>query len=351
MNVPPLVWILTIAAACSYFGYELVSQLRSPHASTISQAARWSAIDLGLALIFGVGIGMFGGWESAGDYFASYFTEKALSVDNMFVILLIMTTLAVPHTYRQMVLTFGIVVALILRVGFILMGGSAVKQFSGIFYIFGMVLIIVAVHQILRGTPLARGLGSLIRRSGQGILNFSRRPDRSLTARSAGKRVVTPIFMAIAFVVVIDVAFAVDSVPVLYGLTSDTYIILTANIFALMGLRQLFFLIAGLLDRLKYLKQGLVAILAFIGVKLVLHALHLNTVPFINGGRHIKWIPEVPIWLSLLFIGSTVAIVTTLSLIHARRTGERRSVRSKNSQPESSARTTPPIRTTRTSSD
>lgn len=318
MNVTPAVWIITIAVTIAFFVYEFFAHVRRPHEPSIGESARWSALYIGLALLFGVGIGAVSGWTYGGEYFAGYLTEKALSIDNLFVFLIVMTGFAVPKIYQQKVLMIGIVIALILRGVFIAVGAALIENFSWIFYLFGALLLFLAYRQAFTHGEMdpARGrFMSFVRRH----LPVSDQYDRDrLTVVRDGRRFVTPMFLVIVAIGFVDLIFAVDSIPAIYGLTEQAYIVFTANAFALMGLRQLYFLIGGLLERLVYLAQGLAVILAFIGVKLVLHAMHVNELPFINGGQPMLWAPEIPIWFSLLFIAATIAVATAASLLKTR---------------------------------
>jgi len=314
LGVTPLIWIITIAITIAFFVFEFFAHVRKPHEPSIAESARWSAFYIGLALLFGVGIGVVSGWTYGGEYFAGYLTEKALSIDNLFVFLIIMTGFAVPKIYQQKVLMIGIVIALIMRGAFIAVGAALIENFSWIFYIFGALLLFLAYRQAFshgESDPANGKFMQFVRR----VLPVS--PDYNddkLTVKKDGKRFVTPMLLVIIAIGFIDLVFAVDSIPAIYGLTNEAYIVFTANAFALMGLRQLYFLIGGLLERLVYLAQGLAVILAFIGVKLVFHALHVNELPFINGGEPLLWVPEIPIWFSLLFIAATVAVATIASL-------------------------------------
>ena len=314
MAITPLIWIITIAITIGFFVFEFFAHVRTPHEPTTGESARWSAFYIGLALLFGVGIGLVSGWRFGGEYFAGYLTEKALSIDNLFVFLIVMTGFAVPKRFQQKVLMIGIVIALIMRGVFIAVGAALIENYSWIFYIFGALLLVLAYRQAFSSHESDPAHGR--------VVNFARRilpitndyhGDR-LSVKIEGKRFFTPMLLTIVAIGFIDLIFAVDSIPAIYGLTNEAYIVFTANAFALMGLRQLYFLVGGLLERLVYLAQGLAVILGFIGVKLVLHALHVNELPFINGGESVNWAPEIPIWFSLLFIGLTIAIATVLSL-------------------------------------
>jgi tellurite resistance protein TerC len=318
VNVTPLVWVITIAVTIAFFVWEFFAHVRKPHEPTIGESARWSAFYIGLALLFGVGIGTVSGWTYGGEYFAGYLTEKALSVDNLFVFLIVMTAFAVPRIYQQKVLMIGIVIALIMRGAFIAVGAALISNFSWVFYLFGAMLLYLAYRQAFahgESDPVNGRFMRLVRRVVPVTDEYDR--DRLTTTRD-GRRFFTPMFLVIVAIGFVDLIFAVDSIPAIYGLTEEAYIVFTANAFALMGLRQLYFLIGGLLQRLVYLAQGLAVILAFIGVKLLIHALHKNELPFINSREPITAIPEIPIWLSLLFIATTIAVATVASLLKTR---------------------------------
>ncbi|MFJ4223103.1 TerC family protein [Microbacterium sp. NPDC089695] len=318
MDITPLVWIITILVTIAFFVYEFFAHVRTPHEPTVGESARWSAFYIGLALLFGVGIGVVSGWKFGGEYFAGYLTEKALSIDNLFVFLIVMTGFAVPKIYQQKVLMIGIVIALVMRGAFIAVGAALIENFSWIFYLFGALLLVLAYRQAFADgdhNPADGRFMRFVRR----ILPVSDQYEGDrLTVKKDGRRFVTPMFLVIIAIGFVDLIFAVDSIPAIYGLTEEAYIVFTANAFALMGLRQLYFLIGGLLQKLVYLAQGLAVILAFIGVKLVLHAMHVNELPFINGGEPMLWAPEIPIWFSLLFIGLTIAVATVASLLKSR---------------------------------
>lgn len=318
MNITPLIWVITIAVTMAFFVYEFFAHVRKPHEPSITESARWSAFYIGLALLFGVGIGVVSGWTYGGEYFAGYLTEKALSIDNLFVFLLVMTGFAVPKIYQQKVLMIGIVIALILRGIFIAVGATLIANFSWVFYLFGALLLVLAYRQAFahgESNPANGRFMGFVRRH---LAVTDEYHEDRLTVRKNGRRFVTPMLLTIIAIGFVDLIFAVDSIPAIYGLTEEAYIVFTANAFALMGLRQLYFLIGGLLERLVYLAQGLAVILAFIGVKLVLHAMHVNELPFINGGEPMLWAPEIPIWFSLVFIGTTIAVATTASLLKTR---------------------------------
>jgi tellurite resistance protein TerC len=322
MDVPFWVWAVTIAAIIGMIVFDFVGHVRTPHAPTLRESAVWSAVYVAIAVLFGLLILWFYGPEYGGEYFAGYVTEKSLSVDNLFVFVLIMASFAVPRALQQKVLLLGIAFALVLRTVFILVGAAAIENFSWIFYIFGGFLVWTAYAQ-------AKGGGHTGDEDYKenGVLRLARRvlptteeyhSDR-LTTKIGGKRFITPLFIALLAIGSADILFAVDSIPAIFGLTQETYLVFTANAFALLGLRQLFFLLDGLLDRLVYLAYGLAVILGFIGVKLLIHALHTNELPFINGGEHVTLVPEIPTWLSLTVILATLVVTTVASLLKDRR--------------------------------
>ncbi|MFB2585504.1 TerC family protein [Herbiconiux liukaitaii] len=318
MNITPLVWFITIAVTIAFFVYEFFAHVRKPHEPTVGESARWSAFYIGLALLFGVGIGVVSGWTYGGEYFAGYLTEKALSIDNLFVFLIVMSSFAVPKIYQQKVLMIGIVIALIMRGGFIAVGAALIENFSWVFYAFGALLLYLAYRQAFAHGDSNPADGKFMRIVRRVLPVSDEYNGDKLTVVKDGRRFVTPMLLVIVAIGFVDLIFAVDSIPAIYGLTNEAYIVFTANAFALMGLRQLFFLIGGLLERLVYLAQGLAVILAFIGVKLLIHALHKNELPFVNGGEPITVIPEIPIWLSLLVIAGTIAVATVASLLKTR---------------------------------
>ena len=322
MDVHFLTWAITIAGILALLVFDFYSHVRTPHEPTIRESAFWSVVYIGIAILFGVGVGVFSNWTYGGEYFAGWITEKALSVDNLFVFLIIMTSFAVPRIYQQKVLLVGIAIALLSRGLFIALGVAIIDNFSWVFYLFGLLLFWLAFSQVRGGHDDGDEADSRLIRVLRRIVPTSQDYDGDrLTTKVDGKRLFTPLFLVMLAIGLTDVLFALDSIPAIFGLTQEAYIVFTANAFSLLGLRQLYFLISGLLERLVYLAQGLAVILAFIGVKLVFHALHVNEVPFINGGRPIEWIPEIPIWFSLGFILLTIAVATVLSLRKTKRDG------------------------------
>ena len=318
MNVTPLGWSITIAVTIAFFVYEYFAHVRTPHTPSTGESARWSVFYISLALLFGVGIGIVSGWTFGGEYFAGYLTEKALSIDNLFVFLILMSGFAVPKEHQQKVLMIGIIIAIVLRGIFIAVGATLIENFSWVFYIFGALLLVLAYNQAFGSHDSDPANGRAVKLMRRVLPITDEYHGGKFKVKIDGKRFFTPLLLVIIAIGVVDLVFAVDSIPAIYGLTEEAYIVFTANVFALMGLRQLYFLIGGLLERLVYLAQGLAVILGFIGIKLLLHALHINELPFINGGQPVLWAPEIPIWLSLTFIGLTVAVATVASLAKTR---------------------------------
>lgn len=325
MDVPLYVWLITIAGILALLVFDFFSHVRTPHVPHIRESAFWSVVYIALAILFGVGVWVFGGGQAGGEYFAGWLTEKALSVDNLFVFLIIMTTFAVPKEFQQKVLLVGVAIALVARGVFIALGVTIIENFSWVFYLFGILLFWLAWSQAKGGDEHGAedGDSKLIRLLRRVIPTSDHFDGDRMTTRVNGKRLFTPMLLVMVSIGLTDVLFALDSIPAIFGLTQDAFIVFTANAFSLLGLRQLYFLIAGLLERLIYLGQGLAVILAFIGVKLVFHALHVNEVPFINGGQHVEWAPEIPIWFSLGFILLTITAATVASLVVSKRRQQR----------------------------
>jgi len=313
MDVPPFVWTLTIAGIVGLLTFDFYFHVRKAHTPTLKESATWSSIYVGIALLFGVCVLWFGGTTMGTEYFAGYVTEKALSVDNLFVFLIIMSSFKVPRADQQKVLLFGIVFSLIARTAFIFLGAALINSFAWVFYIFGLILLITAGN-LLKPDNHDDDSEGLVVRLAKRFLPASQHYDGDkLFTVENGKRVLTPMLLVMVAIGGTDLLFALDSIPAIFGLTQNVFIVFTATAFSLMGLRQLFFLIDGLLDRLIYLSYGLAAILGFIGVKLVLHALHENNLPFVNNGEPVN-VVEVSTGVSLTVILG-VLVVTVLASI------------------------------------
>lgn len=313
MEVSPFVWTLTIAGIVGLLAFDFFFHVRKAHTPSLKESAIWSAIYVGIAVLFGLGVLWFGGATMGTEYFAGYITEKALSVDNLFVFLIIMASFRVPRADQQKVLLFGIVFSLIARTGFILLGAALINSFAWVFYIFGLILLVTAGN-LLRPDSHEDDSEGLVVRLAKKFLPASEHYDGDkLFTMENGKRVLTPMLLVMVAIGGTDILFALDSIPAIFGLTQNVFIVFTATAFSLMGLRQLFFLIDGLLDRLIFLSYGLAVILGFIGVKLILHALHENTLPFVNEGEPVN-VVEVSTGVSLSVILG-VLLVTVLASI------------------------------------
>ncbi|MRH29591.1 TerC/Alx family metal homeostasis membrane protein [Microbacterium sp. SYP-A9085] len=301
---------------------DLLIILKRPHIPSMREATLWVVFYVTLALIFSVLLlWTTGDGDAAGQFVAGWLTEYSLSIDNLFVFVLLMTQFSVPRRYQQEVLMVGIIIALVLRGLFILLGAALIENFSWIFYIFGLFLVYTAWRQAFPGkveddAQTETGIVRFLRR----FINISDHYEGSkLRTTIGGVKVWTPMILVFVAIGVTDLIFAIDSIPAIFGITHDAFIVFTANIFALMGLRQLYFLLGGLLDRLRYLHYGIAFILAFIGVKLFAHALHVNEVPFINGGAPVDWAPEISTIASLVVIVVAMVVATVASLLAARR--------------------------------
>ena len=316
MNVSLTVWLLTVVALCVLVAVDFFIG-RKPHDVSVREAGVWTVVWVVLACLFGVGLLVFGGVGPTGEFFAGYVTEKSLSVDNLFVFVLIMAKFSVPSQYQQRVLMVGVLVALVLRAGFIAAGAAIISTFSWVFYLFGAFLIWTAWKLIQdarkEGHEEDYQENKLLKAVEKRFGVADRYHGTKLWVEQNGKRVMTPMLVVMLAIGSTDVLFALDSIPAIYGLTQDPYIVFTANAFALMGLRQLYFLIGGLLKKLVHLSYGLSIILGFIGVKLVLHALH-------ESGVHV---PEISIPFSLGFIVLVLAVTTLTSLRASKKQEER----------------------------
>ena len=321
MHVADYVWYITVGVLLALLAFDVFYIGRRPHEPSTKESARAIAFYIGLAVLFGLGVWVFSGGNYAGEFFAGWLTEYSLSVDNLFIFLIIMARFGVPRKYQQTALLIGIILALVFRGIFIAVGAAAINQFSWVFYLFGAFLVYTAVQLARHGEADDEDYeeNMVIRWAKRALPASDKYNGVKLTIVEHGKRLITPMFIVIVALGTTDLLFALDSIPAIYGLTREPFLVFTANVFALMGLRQLYFLLGDMLRRLVYLSLGLSVILAFIGVKLVLHALHENELPFINGGEHVSWAPEIPIWISLGFILVTLTVTTVASLIKSRR--------------------------------
>ncbi|HLS62868.1 MAG TPA: TerC family protein [Ruania sp.] len=314
MDVQPWVWAVTIGAIVVMLAIDFFGHARKAHAPSLREAGLWSLAYVVIALVFGVLVWLGWGQDYGVQYFSGYITEKSLSVDNLFVFVLIFGSFRVPREYQQKVLLIGIIIALVLRAAFIFVGAAAINEFTAVFYLFGAFLLYTAVSQLRHTDEEDTGENVAVRVARRLFPTTGDFVGDKLVHKQQGRWHATPMLVVIIAIGGADVLFAVDSIPAIFGLTQEPFLVFAANAFSLLGLLQLYFLIDGLLDRLVYLHYGLAAILAFIGAKLVIHALHTNELPFINGGRPWETIPEPDTIVSLSVIVGILAITTVASL-------------------------------------
>jgi tellurite resistance protein TerC len=306
-------WAVTLAVLGALILVDLfLTDRGEPRDFTLRQAGAWVTFYVALAIAFGVGLLLVVNATYAGQFFAGYLTEYSLSIDNLFIFYVIMARFAVPKPSQHKVLLIGILIALILRGAFIALGAAAITRFVWVFFIFGAFLIWTAVGLARGGHDEAEEFkeNRLLRWSRRVLRTTDRYEDSKISVRRDGRRVFTPLLIVMIAIGSTDLLFALDSIPAIFGLTKEAYLVFAANAFALMGLRQLYFLLGGLVERLVYLSKGLAVILGFIGVKLIDEALDHYQVPFT---------PVMPIWASLVVIGGIMAVTTVASLIKARR--------------------------------
>ena len=310
LRVTPAGWVATLCLVAALLGFDLLRAGRRPHAVGFREAVLWSLAYVGIAVLFGIAFGALAGWDSAAQYFAGYIVEKSLSVDNLFVFLIIMSTFAVPAQHQVKVLTIGIAAALALRAAFIAAGAALLDAFSVMFVVFGLALILTAIQLFRHRDEDPSVDDNVLVTAARRLLPLtSHYHDGRIVVRSDARRVLTPLFLVLVAIGSTDLLFALDSIPAVFGVTQHAYIVFAANAFALLGLRALYFLVSGLLDRLIYLSAALSLILAFIGVKLVLHFVHL----------HAPSVPEISTGISLAVIVALLGVATVASLIKIRR--------------------------------
>jgi tellurite resistance protein TerC len=312
------VWFVIVTLIAGLVAVDYLFSVRRAHTPTLREATVWSAIYAVIAIVFGVGVWVFGGAAMSVEYFACYVSNQALSVDNLFVFLFIVSSFAVPRIAQQKVLLFGIVFALAARTGFIFIGAALIKVFDWAFYLFAIVLLIMATKLTKSVESKSPGTDTVLIRTARRLIRTSEDydGDRLFTVEH-GRRMMTPMLLVMIAVGGADILFAFDSIPALFGLSQNVYVVFSATALSLLGLRQLYFLIERLLDRLVYLPYGLAAILAFISVNLMLQALHGNNIPVINGGNPVP-VVELGTTLSLTVIVVVLLITTVAS---ARRRG------------------------------
>lgn len=320
MNVPAWGWFVTIAALTIFLVVDVFVIARRPHVPSMAEVTRHLIFFVSLAVLFGLYVWYEWGGKYAGEFYAGWLTEYSLSVDNLFIFLLIMQNFRVPARLQQSALMTGIVIAILLRGIFIAVGAAAINAFAWVFYLFGAFLIYTAVKLAKSGDEDEEFEENRVLKWVEHRFPATKEfHGTSLTVVEKGKRLITPMFIVILALGTTDLLFALDSIPAIYGLTKEPFLVLTANVFALMGLRQLYFLIGGLLKRLVYLSMGLAVLLGFIGAKLMLHALHENNLPFINGGQPVEAAPDIPISVSLGAIVLILGVTTVASLWKTKR--------------------------------
>jgi tellurite resistance protein TerC len=319
VDVPGWVWLVSIGLLVAVLVVDLLVVDMRPHAVSMAEAGRWVVLYVALAVLVGLGVWLVAGGRPAWEFTAGYITEYSLSVDNLFVFLLIMSAFRVPVIHQHRVLLVGVALAVLLRGVFIAAGAAAIDRFSWVFYLFGGFLVATAVKLVAAPVddPAEFRPNAFLRMVGRVLPVSQEYAGARVLTRVAGRRVVTPMLIVMITIGTTDLLFALDSIPAIFGLTRDAYLVFISNALALMGLRQLYFLVGGLISRLVYLSAGLSVILAFIGVKLVLQALHENTLPFLNGGRPVP-VPVIGIELSLGVIIGVLAVTTLASLARVR---------------------------------
>ena len=319
MELPVWFEVATFVGLTVLLLADLAIVARRPHEPSVKEASIWVSFYVALALLFGLLLLAFTNGTFATEFYAGWLTEYSLSVDNLFVFVIIMARFRVPRHLQQEALMVGIIIALVLRGIFILLGAAVIERFIWVFYIFGAFLVYTAINLVRnRGEDEDYEENAFIRRMRKVLPMTQDFQGAKIRVTEKGKKLWTPMVIVFLALGTTDLLFALDSIPAIFGLTREPFIVFTANVFALMGLRQLYFLLGGLLKRLVYLSLGLAVILAFIGVKLVLEALHENNLPFINGGEHVEAVPTIPIWLSLTVILGVLLIATVASLLKTR---------------------------------
>ena len=316
MEISTLEWTITIAVTVAVLLFDVIVIARDPHEPTLKECAIALSVYIGAAVAFGAWIWLSHGHQMGVEFYAGWLTEYSLSIDNLFVFIILMSALRVPREYQQEALMVGIILALVFRGIFIALGYQLISNFSWIFYLFGAFLVYTAVQLVksYRSHEDEHPEDNRVVQFAQKHLNVGEEyRGLKLWYTQNGVRFVSPMLIVVIALGTTDLLFALDSIPAIFGITQEPYLVFTANVFALMGLRQLYFLLGGLLERLVYLSLGLSFILAFIGVKLVLHALHENELPFINGGEHVG-VPEIPSLLSLGVIVTTLVVTAVASL-------------------------------------
>ncbi|HEY8473628.1 MAG TPA: TerC family protein [Natronosporangium sp.] len=322
MSVSYLVWTVTLIGLVGMLITDLLIIGRRPHEPSLRESTAWVICYVSLAAAFGLFVWAKYGATYGGEFYTGWLVEYSLSVDNLFVFMIIMSRFAVPRQYQQKVLMIGIILALAMRAIFIATGAVLISNFRWVFYIFGLFLLFTGVRMAFHkedDDPAQFKENALVRLSRRVLPISKGYVESRLTTVEAGRRLFTPMLIVMIAIGTTDVVFAVDSIPAIFGITEEPYLVFTANVFALMGLRQLYFLIGGLVSRLIHLSAGLAFVLGFIGIKMIVEALAENNLPFINGGEPVEWAPHFPIWISLPVILVILGITTATSLISASR--------------------------------
>jgi tellurite resistance protein TerC len=298
---------------------DLAIVARRPHEPSVKEATLWVSFYVTLALLFGAVLLAVANTDFATQFYAGWLTEYSLSVDNLFVFVIIMARFKVPRALQQEALMVGIIIALVLRGVFILAGAAVIERFVWVFYLFGIFLIYTAINLVRhRDEEDEYEENAFIRRMRKVLPITQEFHGSKVRVTEGGKKYWTPMIVVFLALGTTDLLFALDSIPAIFGLTREPFIVFTANVFALMGLRQLYFLLGGLLKRLVYLSLGLAVILAFIGVKLILEAIHENQLPFAGHREPLESIPAIPTWLSLTVILGVLVVATVASLLKTR---------------------------------
>jgi tellurite resistance protein TerC len=319
LEIPLWFEIGTYVALALILTADVVIAYRRPHVPSTRESALWITFYVVLALVFAGLMLVLGDAEHAGQFVAGWLTEYSLSIDNLFVFLIIMSRFSVPRKYQQEILMVGIILALLFRGIFILLGSALIENFSWIFYLFGLFLLYTAANQAFTDhDDEEANENRLIRMLRRRIPITDAYDGAKMRTTVDGRRLWTPVLIVFIALGTTDLLFALDSIPAIFGITTEPFLVFTANVFALMGLRQLYFLLGDLVDKLVYLKYGIAVILAFIGVKLFFHALHENEVPFINGGHPVEWAPEIDTWTSLAVIVGAMAVAVVTSVVKLR---------------------------------
>lgn len=311
--------IVSMSILVAILIFDLLIVVKRPHVPSMKEATVWVAIYVSLALLFAGVLFVMGDSQKAGEFVTGWLLEYSLSIDNLFVFIIILAKFAVPKEMQQRVLMIGIMIAIVLRGIFIVVGVQIIESFSWVFYIFGAYLVYVAWKQAFGGEEDEGAKDNLfIRILKKRVRMTDEWRGGKVRIQYEGHRYFTPMLMVILALGTTDLLFAIDSIPAIFSVTTDPFLVFACNIFALMGLRQLYFLLGGLLDRLVYLHYGIAAILGFIGVKLVFHAMEANELPWLNGGEPIGWVPHIETWHSLVVIVAAMAIAIVASLVKNR---------------------------------